>query len=187
MSNFFILTNIFANQNAPAIPGKDEIFSLLIPNIYVLVSHLIATIILLTTIICLVWKPTKKYLAKRKEQILEDVNKAEEQKLLAAKNLEKSNQQLMDSKMQALQQFNEEMAKIEEKKIIAYQEIEDDKVKYNLQKEQDKQKMINDFDKKVSELAIDVAEVFLSEKIDKNKNQKIIDSILKDLKKEKKL
>ncbi len=55
------------NNSSPAIPGSDEIISQILPNVWVLVAHAIATIILLSLIVWLVWKPTKKYLEKRKK------------------------------------------------------------------------------------------------------------------------
>ncbi len=174
-----------ANNSRPAIPGSDEIISQILPNVWVLVAHAIATIILLSLIVWLVWKPTKKYLEKRKNQILKDINEAKEKNDIADKNFEISKKELLESKQAAsaiIQNATIEGENIKNKmeqvalKRVSYLESEAD---HNIKKQEEIASL--KMNQKASLLAIDIAETFLNKKIDSDENKKMIDSILKDL------
>ncbi len=173
------------NNSSPAIPGSDEIISQILPNVWVLVAHAIATIILLSLIVWLVWKPTKKYLEKRKNQILKDINEAKEKNDIADKNFEISKKELLESKQAAsaiIQNATIEGENIKNKmeqvalKRVSYLESEAD---HNIKKQEEIASL--KMNQKASLLAIDIAETFLNKKIDSDENKKMIDSILKDL------
>lgn len=180
-------TDVTGDKSPPAIPGSDEIVSQILPNIWVLVAHVVATIILLLMVIWLVWRPTKKFLEKRKNQILKDVNEAKENNNNANKNFELSKKELLESKQAAsaiIQNATVEGENIKNKmeqaalKRVSYLEKEAD---YNIKKQEEIASL--KINQKASLLAIDIAEGILNKKIDSDENKKLVDQILKDLEK----
>lgn len=174
------------NTGHNQIAGPDEIISSLLPNGFVVASHIIATIILILCITFLVWKPTKKYLKRRKEAILKDVIEANEQKQLANKNFEESKNVLLESKQTASKMISD--ALIESESIKNKVEKSTIKKIEHMQKEatemidKQKQEAMLGVDKKASLLAIDISEKILSKKIDEKESQKMIDDIILELK-----
>lgn len=181
-----LVTNKFNNS---LIPGKDDIINAIFPNAWILVAHIIATIILFSLIIYFAWKPTKKYLEKRKKTILKNVEEAEEKNKLANENFELSKNELLESKDAASKIIHNASLeaesikmKIENNAIKKANFIEKEALENIRKSEQEASLRIN---KEASILALEAAEILLSKKIDNEENQKMVDDIINNLQKEK--
>lgn len=177
-------------QSRPALPSKDDIINSIFPNIWALIAHIVATIILFSLILYFVWKPTKKYLEKRKKSILKDVEEAKEKNKLANENFELSKSELLESKEAASQIINKASLeaesikmKIENNAIKKADFIEKEALENVKKSEQEASLRVN---KQASILALEVAEILLSKKMDNDENKKIVDDIIKNLEKENK-
>ena len=98
---------IFSTSCAPI--DKEDIISDLFPNLWVFLTHIFAAIILLIVCIYIVWKPTKTNLAKRQEYIQNEINKAEEIRKNALKQLSVAEQ----TKIEAFENAKTFVAEIE--------------------------------------------------------------------------
>lgn len=173
----------------PAIPSEEDIINAIFPNAWAFVAHIIATIILLSFIIYFVWKPTKKYLERRKKTILKNVEEVEEKNKLANKNFELSKSELLESKEVASQIVHK--ASLEAENIKT--KIENNAIKKAdfIQKEafenikKNEQEALLRVNKEASILALETAEILLSKKMNDEENQKMVDDIIKNLQKEK--
>lgn len=177
-------------QSRPALPSKDDIINSIFPNIWALIAHIVATIILFSLILYFVWKPTKKYLEKRKKSILKDVEEAKEKNKLANENFELSKSELLESKEAASQIINKASLeaesikmKIENNAIKKADFIEKEALENVKKSEQEASLRVN---KQASILALEIAEILLSKKMDNDENKKIVDDIIKNLEKENK-
>lgn len=175
----------FLNAINAVIPTSEDIINQIFPNLWVFIAHIVAAIILFALVIYFAWKPTKKYLEKRKKEIQKDVDAAEQSKLESEKNLEASKQQLLDSKTTAGQII--ETAQIEaidiknksEKEAVRKANlIEKQTDDYIRKQEKELSERVN---LEVSKLALDTAEIFLGKKIDKEANKEIVDQIVDEL------
>lgn len=180
-----ILLNVI-NNTVPGVPSGEDIINLLFPNIWVFLAHVLATIVLLVVVIWLAWKPTKKYLQKRKEVIQKEISEAEDKNKLATENFEKSKMEIMESKITANSivegatlEAQQLKIKMEKEAIKSSEQI---KLEANVaikKQEKDMQAKIRD---EVSDLAFAAAESLISKEIDRESNQKIIDQIIKEFK-----
>lgn len=181
MSN---ITYLLTELNA-AIPGNEEIINKIFPNLWVFIAHIIATVILLSLVIFLAWKPTKRFIESRKKEIQKDLTDAQSSKMEAEKNLEISKQKLLDSKSTAGQII--ETAHIEaldlknkiEKEALNKASLIEKQTEDLIRKQEiELSKKMN---LEVSKLALDTAEIFLGKKIDKETNHEMVDEIIKEL------
>lgn len=189
--NDFVIQLNASEKYPPEIPGNGEITTSILPNVWVFAAHIVATIILLTFIICMVWKPTKKYLEKRKNKIMQDVNEANQKNIEANKNYEISKKELLESKETAsaiIQKATIEgetiKSKMEKTALNRINHLEKEADAHIKKQEELASLKIN---KEASILALDVAEIFLGEKVNSTENQKMVDSIIKNLEKENKV
>lgn len=72
-------TNLLANGNAPEIVNEHGILNDLFPNVWVLIAHVLVTVVVLFFLIRFVWKPMKKVLGERTAHIQQSINEAERQ------------------------------------------------------------------------------------------------------------
>lgn len=187
-----IISFVFDNLNqesSPAIPDNEGIINAIFPNVWALIAHVIATIILFSLIIYFVWKPTKRYLEKRRKTILKNIEEAEEKNKLANQNFELSKSELLESKDASSQIIHKATLEAESIKI----KIENNAIKKanfiqkealeNVKKSEHEASLrVN---KEASILALETAEILLSKKMNNEENQKIVDDIIKNLQKEK--
>lgn len=185
----FVINNSSSQDKRPALPNKDDIINSIFPNGWALIAHIIATIILFSFIIYFVWKPTKKYLEKRKKTILKNIEDAEEKNKLANENFELSKSELLESRdaaSQIIQKASLEAEsikiKIESNAIKKANFIEKEALENVKKNEQEASLRVN---KQASILALETAEILLSKKMNNEENQKIVDDIIKNLQKEK--
>lgn len=114
MLSVFVLTSC-SPMDAKSVVGN------LLPNLWVFLSHAVATIVLLIIVIWLVWKPTKNALANRREYIQSKITQAEEIKKDALKNLQESEQ----AKIKAYADAKTIVSQAVEKAYIEKERIED--------------------------------------------------------------
>lgn len=166
----------------------EDITTNLLPNIWIFISHLIAFIVLLIVITFLVWKPTKKFLTKKKSLINKTLDDAKKISDEANNNLNISKQ----SKINAIEEANMILknAHNNASKIINY--AKDDAKKEalkiiertNFYLEHKEKIMKNDYQQNVIKTALNIVEnIFSDEKNDKSK-QKYINDILNKIKKD---
>lgn len=192
---FVFVLNIFLLSFAPFLLSsctppikKDDIITNLFPNGWIFVSHLIAFFVLLIVMVFFVWKPTRKFLAKKQSFIDKTLNDAKKTNNEASNNLNIARQ----SKIAAIEKAN---ITIKEAQDNAYKIINKAKIdakeeaskiinKANFYLEHEKKQMEKEYQHNVIETAFNVIEnVFSDEKNDKNK-QKYIDHILNKIKKD---
>lgn len=161
---------------------SSEIINNLFPNLWVFVSHIIATIILIIIMAWLVWKPTKDSISKRHDYIEGQIKEAEESRNEALKKLAETQKEKVTAINQAQQiidDANVQAYEIKEKleaegkknaQIISENALIDAE---NLKKEISK----NMHDEIVS-IALDATEKLLQKKISKKDNDKFVDEIL---------
>lgn len=161
---------------------SSEIINNLFPNLWVFVSHIVATIILIIIMAWLVWKPTKDSISKRHDYIEGQIKEAEESRNEALKKLAEAQKEkvaAINQAQQIIDDANVQAYEIKEKleaegkknaQIISENALIDAE---NLKKEISK----NMHDEIVS-IALDATEKLLQKKISKKDNDKFVDEIL---------
>lgn len=161
---------------------KEEIFTNLLPNVWVFISHSIACLIFFAIAFFLLCKPTKKFLHKKHEALSKKVNEInilqdEAKKKLLDLNYEK-NMMIKQAKEIKLQAQNDASkiifqaknnAKNQAKKII-------DQTNYFLLQEKIKNEKM--YENNVASIAIIFAENILKKKFKKEEQQKYFNDIL---------
>ena len=148
-----IIPLFFSTSCSPV--QKETVLDDLLPNLWVFLSHIFATVVLLLVSIYLVWKPTKTSLEKRHEYIQNEIAQAEEIKKNALK-------QLADAEQTKIDAFNDAKKIIETANDQAYQ-----------QKEEIERQALNNSEKIKTQAKYDVEKIKAEAKQDMNK--KIID------------
>ena len=148
-----IIPLFFSTSCSPV--QKETVLDDLLPNLWVFLSHIFATVVLLLVSIYLVWKPTKTSLEKRHEYIQNEIAQAEEIKKNALK-------QLADAEQTKINAFNDAKKIIETANDQAYQ-----------QKEEIERQALNNSEKIKTQAKYDVEKIKAEAKQDMNK--KIID------------
>lgn len=173
--------------NSSLIPDEKAVINDIFPNIWVLISHIIAFVILLILVIFLAWKPTKKYIKKRSEEIQKNYKLAEELRLEFEQKVEVSNQKIIDSKITAANIIH--LAEVEAKQKQKEIEIEAINKANNIEKEKkeqllkQEQELKKNFNYEASKIAIETVEIFLSKKINDTNDLEFINNIVNDLEK----
>lgn len=167
------------------ISGNETIINQLFPNLWVFVAHTLATILLLILLFKLAWAPTKRYIAKRTQEIQKNMKEAEQAKIEAEKNLEESKMKILESKNTASQiietaelEADEKRKKIELAAINKANHIERESL---IQLKKQEEELSRRMNVEASKLALETAEIFLSQKINEDENKKLVDKIVNDL------
>lgn len=180
--------NLFEILNSTTfIPNNEDIINQIFPNVWVFIAHIVASFFLFLLILKLAWKPTKKYIQTRTEQIQKDIYASEQARYEAEKHLEEAKQKLLDSKTAASKiienaemEAEETRKKIESAAIIKANNIEKEGLSQVKKQEIELSKRMN---LEVSKLALETAEMFLSKKLDEEENKKLVNQIVQDLSK----
>ena len=168
---------------------KEGVLESLLPNLWVFLAHVVATITLMSICIWLVWKPTKESLAKRREYIANEIKDAENAKLRTLKQLQEAEQ----TKIKA---FDEAKKIIDNATIQAYQQKEQiqleakniaDKTRAAAESEaiKIKENMKNEMRKQIIDIAFDVSSSLLKEKITQDDTEKFVDDFIQTLSEQK--
>lgn len=170
-----------------SVPNRLDIINHLFPSPWVFLAHSLAFIVILIIMAKLLWQPTKKYMKTRQELIQKELVDSQQNKIESEKNLNESQKRLIESKNLASQI----VSKAELEADAVRQKIETNaknKAKILEQNTLDKLKkqesdLYKDFNLKATEIALDAVGLFLSQKIDRTENEKIISDIIVDLEK----
>ena len=168
---------------------KEGVLESLLPNLWVFLAHVVATITLMSICIWLVWKPTKESLAKRREYIANEIKDAENAKLRTLKQLQEAEQ----TKIKA---FDEAKQIINNATIQAYQQKEQiqleakniaDKTRAAAESEaiKIKENMKNEMRKQIIDIAFDVSSSLLKEKVTQDDTEKFVDDFIQTLSEQK--
>ena len=148
-----IIPLFFSTSCSPV--QKETVLDDLLPNLWVFLSHIFATVVLLLVSIYLVWKPTKTSLEKRHEYIQNEIAQAEEIKKNALK-------QLADAEQTKINAFNDAKKIIETANDQAYQ-----------QKEEIERQALNNSEKIRTQAKYDAEKI--KAEAEENMNKQIID------------
>ena len=183
----FPLLTLTSCKSSPV--EKEGVLESLLPNLWVFLAHVVATITLMSICIWLVWKPTKESLAKRREYIANEIKDAENAKLRTLKQLQEAEQ----TKIKA---FDEAKKIIDNATIQAYQQKEQiqleakniaDKTRAAAESEaiKIKENMKNEMRKQIIDIAFDVSSSLLKEKVTQDDTEKFVDDFIQTLSEQK--
>ena len=162
-----------------------DVLGQLMPNPLTLVTQLLATFLLFVLMKKFAWEPAKKILAERAEY---------QQKLLTeAEDLKKENEGLRRQLEQSLEEADRKA-----QETIQQAQVEGEKLKNELVNEgkmrskqlveeaqqnaqQQKEKLLDEMHQEIVDVAMGAAEKMLSGKLDKKKDQQLIDSFIKEV------
>ena len=164
---------------------KETVLNDLLPNLWVFLSHVFATVVLLVVSIYLVWKPTKTSLAKRHEYIQSEIAQAEEIKKNALK-------QLADAEQTKINAFNDAKKIIETANDQAYQQKEEiekqalnNSEKIKTQAKYDAEKIKAEAEQNMNKQIIDIAfaasNALLKSKVSKKDSDAFVNDFIKKL------
>lgn len=183
--DILLMTSTFLCSCSPI--SQESVIEDLLPNLWVFLAHIFATIVLLIICIWLVWNPTKNSLKKRHEYIANQIKEAENNKKAALNLLSQAEK----TKMQAFNEANEiiEHAKktaylqkkeIEQQALLSAKQIENNA---NLEAEKIKNKTKKEINDKVLDLTFTVSNALLKKKVTKKENDAFVDDFLKEIEK----
>ena len=178
-----IIPLFFSTSCSPV--QKETVLDDLLPNLWVFLSHIFATVVLLLVSIYLVWKPTKTSLEKRHEYIQNEIAQAEEIKKNALK-------QLADAEQTKINAFNDAKKIIETANDQAYQQKEEierqalnnsekikTQAKYDVEKIKAEAKQ--DINKKIIDIAFAASSALLKSKVSKKDSEAFVSDFIKKL------
>lgn len=183
-----ILPSVFLVTSCTPIEAESVINDLL-PNVWVFLSHIFASLILFIIVLWLVWKPTKASLEKRHEHIASEIKKAENDRLEANKLLNEITKEKVDASFIAKDII--EQAKTESFDIKKQSKIEATIAAEKIKADAEKliENNINNANKKLDDKVYDIAILAAQELIksnacdDKQSAIEIIKQIKKDFEK----
>ena len=158
----------------------------LVPNVWSLLAQIFATVVLFVCLFFLAYKPTKKFLNKRKEllnneveQTKKDREEAQLNKMESDKNIatsKKKAKEIVDAaKVEATSQANEILANADEE---AKRRIKDSEDVIKHQKAQ----ALEEIKGAITDVAFDATTKILEREVNEADNQKIIDDFVDELK-----
>lgn len=182
-----ILPIIFSTSCAPI--NKEDIISDLFPNLWVFLTHIFAAIILLIVCIYIVWKPTKTNLAKRQEYIQNEINKAEEIRKDALKQLNVAEQTKIDAFENAKKIIDDANKQAYQNKLEIEQQAINNSEKVRLQAESDAKKIKTKIEQTMNQQIVDIAlaasSSLLKSKVSKKDSEDFINDFISTLNKNK--
>ncbi len=166
---------------------ENKVFEALIPNIWVFLAHILASVILLVFIIYFAWKPTKEFMRKRKELIQKDIEEAKNNKMESEKELKETKEFVLrtNEEYNAMMKNAEQQSEEIKKQIIGSANNDAKLIvdRANQEAMKKHKEMRLSMDQEISNAAIIVAEELLKTKIDQKANSKLIDAVIEDIKK----
>jgi len=163
--------------------SADSIYNSLMPNLWIIVVHVLASVLLFVVSIWMVWKPTSKAIKNRHDYISKDLSDAEKAKKEAFERLIESEEKRKEAYMKAEEIIDNATSEsyLQYDEIINIANKTANKIKLAAEKEIKKLKenVVADNDKKIAEDALAIAKLILKREITVEDNEKIIDSYLK--------
>jgi F-type H+-transporting ATPase subunit b len=164
-----------------------EIMSALLPNLWVFIAHIVASLTLLALTICLVWRPTKNALEKRRNYIANEIREAEEARKEVFIKLQEAEKEkieahnraniiVSDATNQAYKRKEEieYEANLNARKIRTDAETEAEKLKIKIKNESQKQ---------IVNIAFSAAETLVKKKYNYADDSRTINEFIKQLEK----
>lgn len=164
----------------------------LLPNLWIFLAHVFATVVLLIICIWLVWRPTKNSLAKRHEFIQKEIDDAINAKKDALKYLSEAN----DAKVKAFGEAKKIITNAEKQAYARKEQIEQEakmnSILIESKAHDDALKIKNDMQKSMNQQIIDLAfaasNALLKDKVNKSDADEFVNDFIsalndKDLKK----
>ncbi len=178
---FFIL--FFLTGCSPI--EKGTVLDLLLPDVGVFITHVVATLFLILIIFYLVWKPTKSSLSKRKEYIQSKIDEANKAKSEALKNFQDSE----SLKIKAFSDANEiidhaiKKAETDKEKILSEARKISNNMLNQASEEILKMRILNEknIKKQVLNIAFEASKFFLKDKINREESDEYVDEFIKKL------
>lgn len=164
---------------------SNTIINLIFPNVWVLLATLLATIILVSAIIWLVWKPFNKKMEERKAFIKKELVDAENAKLESIAEKDKIHKEYI----QAQSDINKMLLNANHKATVIYDEIKSDAQKkaHIIQKnakaeiEMQKQKLQESINDEILDVAFAAVTQISKQKITKEENDKLVNDFIDEL------
>ncbi len=185
---FLIALFCFSLSSCSPIEPEDVITSIM-PNLWVFLSHLFATIVLLTLCIWLVWKPSKETLHKRNEYIQNQINQAEEARQEALKKLAEAEKEKINAHGQAQNileiasnQAYQLKEKIETEAKNNAKKITDDAVNEGIKIKTD---IYSSMDREILDIAFDATSSLLKKKVSRKDSDQFVKDFIAQVKKDK--
>ena len=160
----------------------------IIPNIWAFLVQLLALVVMIVLVIILAYKPVHKFLAARKEYLNNQVKETARLNEESKKYNEESKLQINEAKNQANMIVKEAVDKANERstEIIseAQKEAADIKEKSLEEIAKAKEQAMSDLSDQIVDVALSASSKILEREVNEEDNKKIVDSFVKDLKKE---
>ena len=179
----------FLIEGQPGLPSGEEFVGKVFPNIWAFLVQLIAFIVMAVLVIKFAYKPVSEYLKKRKEFINQNLNSAQEKNDEASKNQLQAEQNLAESRKEALLIIENAQVEAEKEKQKILEETKKEIDKKKLQLEQDlllqKEKVMQEAYDEVVDLALEASKTILSREVSSKDNEKLLDDFINDLQEKK--
>lgn len=164
---------------------SESVLEDLLPNVWVFLAHIMATVILLIVCVWLVWNPTKKALKKRHDYIANEIAEAEKNKQEATKLLaeaEKTKLRAFDEANQIVDQAKQN-AYSESEKITSEAQMTANQIQNNanLEAQKIKQEAKDEMNQQVMDLTFSISNALLKSKITKKDNDEYVADFIKEL------
>ena len=164
---------------------QEEVIDALLPNLWVFITHVFATVVLLILAIWLVWRPTKASLQKRHEYIQTQITTAEDARKKALAALDEAEK----TKIQAFNTAQEIVSNAKKEAYNVKQRIESDanynasiiKENANNEAEKIKAEMKKQMHEQVIDLAFAASSALLKNKITKEDSDQFVDEFISEL------
>lgn len=176
---------ILTLSNGFQLPTGGDFVAKVFPNIWAFLAQFIAFIIMAVIVVKFAYKPVHNYLKKRRDFINENLSSAQKQNEEANKlNLEAENN-LNNSRKEALQIIESAQIEAEKEKQKVLEETKKEINNKKLQLEQDlikqKEKAIQEVQDDVIDLALEASKTLLSREVNSSDNKKLLDDFINNL------
>lgn len=164
---------------------SNTIINLIFPNVWVLLATLLATIILVSAMIWLVWKPFNKKMEERKAFVQKELIDAENAKLESIAEKDKIHKEYVQAQIE----INKMLVNATQKATVIYDEIKSDAQKkaHIIQKnakaeiEMQKQKLKESINDEILDVAFAAVTQISKQKITKQENDKLVNDFINEL------
>nr|CAA45547.1 adenosinetriphosphatase [Mycoplasmoides gallisepticum] len=183
--NFLIISAIVSSCSIPEELQAKTIVNEFFPNFWVFVAHTIALSIIILLGIFLLWKPTKRFLAKRSELIQAEINNANEIKKQAQLLLDNAKKQKQNAELQAREIINlatnqayrlkndlETDAKLKANRIIENAHAEIIKQESILKRE---------LEGRIVDVALEATSTLIKKNVAKEDHERLVNELLRNL------
>lgn len=165
---------------------SSEVMAALLPNIWVFVAHIFASLVLLTLTIWMIWKPTKNALEKRRNYIANEIRQAEELRKEVLIKLQEADKERIEAHTRANMIISDATTHAYKRKeeIESEANLNAKKIRNDAESDIEKKriKMESDMQKQVIDIAFSAAETLVKKKYSVKDDSKTIDTFIKELK-----